>query len=380
LADVTLPSLGESVTEGIVTRWMKQVGESVARDEPLYEISTDKVDSEMPAPASGILVEILVAEGDTVAVGARLAVISEDGSVPEMPARVSAQVVAPSPEPVPSAVGTPSVTSPFVRRELAAAGLTAGEVVPTGPGGRIRRADVAAAASGTSSAPAPAPVPTAGVDWMPERLAAVAFVAQEARYDAVDRALASDVAAAAAAEGVVLDATVFALRAAVEALAAHPELNGWTSGGMLHLETSRNIGIDVEIDQGLVALVLHDAQDLTLRGLAKRIVELEDRAATLSLGVEDLMGATFSISRIPAEPVVLTIPALRSPQVAALSVGAVRRQPVVVNDGGVEVVAVGSVGILGLAYDSTVVSPRQAAAFLGRLADLLDRSDWTAQL
>ena len=215
---------------------------------------------------------------------------------------------------------------------------------------------------------------------MPERPAAVAFVAQEARYDAVDRALASDVAAAAAAEGVVLDATVFALRAAVEALAEHPELNGWTSGGMLHLETSRNIGIDVEIDQGLVALVLHDAQDLTLRGLAKRMVELEDRAATLSLGVEDLMGATFSISRIPAEPVVLTIPALRSPQVAALSVGAVRRQPVVVNDGGVEVVAVGSVGILGLAYDSTVVSPSQAAAFLGRLADLLDRSDWTAQL
>ena len=380
MADVTLPSLGESVTEGIVTRWMKQVGESVQRDEPLYEISTDKVDSEMPAPASGILVEILVAEGDTVAVGARLAVISEDGSVPEMPARVSAQVVAPSPEPVPSAVGTPSVTSPFVRRELAAAGLTAGEVVPTGPGGRIRRADVAAAASGTSSVPAPAPAPTAGVDWLPERPAAVAFVAQEARYDAVDRALASDVAAAAAAEGVVLDATVFALRAAVEALAEHPELNGWTSGGMLHLETSRNIGIDGEIDQGLVALVLHDAQDLTLRGLAKRMVELEDRAATLSLGVEDLMGATFSISRIPAGPVVLTIPDLRSPQVAALSVGAVRRQPVVVNDGGVEVVAVGSVGILGLAYDSTVVSPSQAAAFLGRLADLLDRSDWTAQL
>ena len=380
MADVTLPSLGESVTEGIDTRWMKQVGESVQRDEPLYEISTDKVDSEMPAPASGILVEILVAEGDTVAVGARLAVISEDGSVPEMPARVSAQVVAPSPEPVPSAVGTPSVTSPFVRRELAAAGLTAGEVVPTGPGGRIRRADVAAAASGTSSVPAPAPAPTAGVDWMPERPAAVAFVAQEARYDAVDRALASDVAAAAAAEGVVLDATVFALRAAVEALAEHPELNGWTSGGMLHLETSRNIGIDGEIDQGLVALVLHDAQDLTLRGLAKRMVELEDRAATLSLGVEDLMGATFSISRIPAGPVVLTIPDLRSPQVAALSVGAVRRQPVVVNDGGVEVVAVGSVGILGLAYDSTVVSPSQAAAFLGRLADLLDRSDWTAQL
>ena len=380
MADVTLPSLGESVTEGIVTRWMKQVGESVQRDEPLYEISTDKVDSEMPAPASGILVEILVAEGDTVAVGARLAVISEDGSVPEMPARVSAQVVAPSPEPVPSAVGTPSVTSPFVRRELAAAGLTAGEVVPTGPGGRIRRADVAAAASGTTSVPAPAPAPTAGVDWMPERPAAVAFVAQEARYDAVDRALASDVAAAAAAEGVVLDATVFALRAAVEALAEHPELNGWTSGGMLHLETSRNIGIDGEIDQGLVALVLHDAQDLTLRGLAKRMVELEDRAATLSLGVEDLMGATFSISRIPAGPVVLTIPDLRSPQVAALSVGAVRRQPVVVNDGGVEVVAVGSVGILGLAYDSTVVSPSQAAAFLGRLADLLDRSDWTAQL
>ena len=178
----------------------------------------------------------------------------------------------------------------------------------------------------------------------------------------------------------VLDATVFAVRAAVEALGEFPELNAWTSGGELHVEASRNVGIDVEIEQGLVAPVIHDAQDLTLRGLARRMVELAERATTLSLGIDDLMGATFSVARVPTEPVVMSIPALRPPQVAALSVGAIRRQPVVVARDGSEVVTIESVGILGLAFDSAYVSPTTAAAFLARTAALLERPDWTAQL
>ena len=250
-------------------------------------------------------------------------------------------------------------------------------MTPTGPGGRITRADVAAAprepiAAAAASSDDPA--------WAPDRPAAVSFVAIEARYDEVERALASEVAASAAEEGVILDATVFALRAAVEALGEFPELNAWTGGGELHLEASRNVGVDVEIDQGLVAPVVHDAQDLTLRGLARRMAEVADRAATLSMGIEDLMGATFSVARVPTEPDVLSIPALRPPQVAALSVGGARRQPVVTTREGVEVVTIESVGILGLAYDSAFVSPTRAAAFLVRTAALLERPDWTAQL
>ena len=378
-----LPSLGESVTEGIVTRWMKQVGDPVERDEPLYEISTDKVDSEMPAPAAGVLTEILVAEGDTVAVGERLAVISEGGSgvvteasaSPAVEAGVAEVAEPTAPAPAPAESG--AVTSPFVRRALAASGRVAGDVVPTGPGGRITRGAVAAAMAAPSTA---APGSADAASWAPERPPAVAFVALEARYDAVEHAIGSEVAAAAAAEGVVLDATVFAVRAAVEALGEFPELNAWTSGGELHVEASRNVGIDVEIEQGLVAPVIHDAQDLTLRGLARRMVELAERATTLSLGIDDLMGATFSVARVPTEPVVMSIPALRPPQVAALSVGAIRRQPVVVARDGSEVVTIESVGILGLAFDSAYVSPTTAAAFLARTAALLERPDWTAQL
>ena len=173
---------------------------------------------------------------------------------------------------------------------------------------------------------------------------------------------------------------MFALRAAVEALAEYPDLNAWTRGGELHVESSRNVGIDVEIEQGLVAPVIHDAQDLTLRGLARRMADVADRAATLTLGVEDLMGATFSVTRLPVDPVVLSIPSLRSPQVAALSVGAIRRQPIVIGDGDDEAVAIGSIGMLGLAYDSAHVSPTRAAGFLSQIVALLERQDWTAQL
>ena len=380
MVDVILPSLGESVTEGIVTRWMKQVGEQVERDEPLYEISTDKVDSEMPAPAAGVLAEILVPEGETVAVGARLGIISEDGvavSAPpaEVPQAASSTTPASASPTAPVSQAGSAVSSPFVRRELAAKGLTADDVRATGPGGRIRRADVASAARSGQV--------TLGGDaaaWISERPAAVAFVALEARYDGVEHALASEIAAAAAGEGVALDATVFALRAAVEALAEYPDLNAWTRGGELHVESSRNVGIDVEIEQGLVAPVIHDAQDLTLRGLARRMADVADRAATLTLGVEDLMGATFSVTRLPVDPVVLSIPSLRSPQVAALSVGAIRRQPIVIGDGDDEAVAIGSIGMLGLAYDSAHVSPTRAAGFLSQIVALLERQDWTAQL
>jgi len=370
-----------------VTRWMKQVGDLVDRDEPLYEISTDKVDSEMPAPASGVLTEILVPEGDTVAVGERLAVISEGGDESSPPPAAVAdpaeQRPAPSDQgggapPVAASTGAGAVTSPFVRRALAASGRSADDVVGTGPGGRISRADLAATASIDPTSTESAPIPA--TTWVPDRPAAVAFVAMEARYGEVEQALASKVAVAAAAEGVILDATVFALRAAIEALGEFPELNAWTTDGELHPEASRNVGIDVEIEQGLVAPVIHDAQDLTLRGLARRMVEVTERATTLSLGIEDLMGATFSVTRVPAEPVILSIPALRPPQVAALSVGGIRRTPVATSEGGDEVVVITSVGILGLAYDSAHVSPTLAAAFLARTAALLERPDWTAQL
>ena len=381
-----LPSLGESVTEGIVTRWMKSVGDSVERDEALYEISTDKVDSEMPAPASGVLVEIRVPEGETVFVGAVLAVISEDGSVAptaDPSAAEPATASTPQPEtsvpPASMAHETTSgssgshVTSPFVRRDLAAAGVASTTVVGTGPGGRITRSDAAQAFAG---APRIQNFPTSAI-----QAPTVAFLAIEARFDRVDEALASAVASAAAEEGVELNRTVVAIRAAVEALAEFPELNGWVDSQGFVPESSRNIGIDVELEQGLAVPVVHDAQDLTLRGLAKRISEIAERVRTRSLGIEDLLDATFSISKSPSDEVLLGVPVLRTPQVAALSIGAVRRRPVVEHDeGGAERLGIAPVGILGLTYDASTVEPSLAAGFLARIADLLSSTGWDAQL
>lgn len=378
MADVTLPSLGESVTEGIVTRWMKAVGDPVERDEALYEISTDKVDSEMPSPASGVLAEIRVPEGDTAAVGAVLAVISEDGSA--VPAPRSDEVPsAPLTQP-PSAAAAPEglapvatgrVTSPLVRRDLASAGALGEQVPGSGPGGRVTRRDVAARA----------PAPAIGLEAsFGSTGPATAFVVAEARFDAVDLALSSPAAEAAQAEGLHLSHSVVATRAAVEALAEFPRLNGWRDGGELVVEASRHIGVEVELEQGLVAPVVQDAQDVTLRGLARRIDELTEQARDRSLGVEELLGATFAVSSGSAEGALLAAPALRSPLVAAMSIGPISRRAVVDGEGADERVAVASVGMLGLTYDADLIEPSVAAGFLSRVSELIASSDWAAQL
>ena len=389
---MTLPSLGESVTEGIILQWFKNVGDQVARDEAICEVSTDKVDSELPSPFAGVITEILAAEGDTVTVGQRLAVIGDegaplaDGPTPDATSSVAApESTAPSTPTANSATpphtpatgsGSGMITSPFARQVLERAGVDPSTVAGTGPGGRITRDDAqsAALAGGVLSA-------EGQINEVPLVGGPVGFVAVEAHYDAVERALGSSVAKAAGAEGVELDPFVFAVRAAVEALSEFPELNASLDGDVLSEHADRNIGVGVELDRGLAVPVVHAAQDLALRGLARRLAEVRSRARAHQLSVEDLMDGTFTVMRSPSAQVIFSIPVIIEPQVAILSVDSVVRRAVVVEseDGG-ESVAIRSIGVIGLSFDTRAVDATRAAGFLSRVADLLGGEDWLAQL
>jgi len=419
LAEVILPSLGESITEGIIIRWFKSVGDSIERDEPILEISTDKVDSELPAPASGVITSILFEEGDTVEVGATVAVIGDAGDVPapsaaptvttpEPDARPNeATPIAAAPkfvvdeahQPDPADLDTVSpiwstkvgqelweeitrrraTNSPMIRKLLSENGLSAAAVAATGTGGRITRADAEAAVQAPRSVTENRPA--ALFVEAPMGSSPRGFVALEADYEAVVKAKKAPAAQAAAREGIVLDDVIFAVRAAVEALGEFPLLNASLSEGRVNVHSQRNIGVALDLEGHLLVPVIPDAQDLNLRGLSRRLADIRLRSRSGDLGVEDLIGGTFSVTA-PASPrVLVSIPQLIEPQVAVLSVGGISRQAIVVSDeDGTDSIAIRSIGVLGLAFDARVVDVTTASQFLERVATLLETQDWTAEL
>jgi len=459
-----MPQLGETVTEGTITRWMKSVGDQVERDEPLFEVSTDKVDTEVPSPAAGVLSEILVAEGETVDVGTRLAVIGGEQAVavgtaatsttpapPEAapvpasgvaevaraePAR--AEVVPPppsTPPPVPpafaaSAPGAPNgvsqddvlLLSPMVRRLLAENGINAAQVRGTGLGGRITREDVLGFIDGqrangqarvVASPPvAPAPqaastlptavaersvVPAAGDRIVPfsnvrrrtaehmvrsKSTSPHAFIAAETDFENVERVRRSHGARFRAEEGFSLTYLPFVARAAVEALREFPNLNASVSEDSLVVHAEINLGIAVDLDyQGLIVPVVHRAEEVTLRGIARRVRDLADRARTRQLSADDIVGGTFSITNDGPFGTYFTVPIINQPQVAILATDGVKRRPVVVvTPDGSESIAIHSVGVLGMSWDHRAVDGAYVSAYLRRVGELLSTRDWSAEL
>jgi len=491
MADVVMPQLGETVTEGTVTKWLKAVGETIARDEPLFEVSTDKVDSEVPSPAAGVLSEIRVPEGETVDVGTVLAVVTADGadagpkdaqpvanesapapslpSEPTFPAPVAAPQPSPPPQAAPAPVvasppaavsptqfssGAPSGTraptvdgdgdrngasspshqanrilSPVVRRLLDEHGLDPSQVPGTGLGGRVTRSDVlgvidqtreagvrtsaptpavppsAAAASAVPRADAAAP-PTAtppqravaGVDEIvpftnirrrtaehmvrSKATSAHTLVVLEADYEQVERVRRSHGASFKAEEGFSLTYLPFVARATVEALHEWPNLNSSVGDDALIVHHQVNLGIAVDLDhQGLIVPVVHRAEELTLRGMARHIRDLADRARGKKLSADDISGGTFSITNAGPFGSLLTAPVINQPQVGILSTDAVKRRPVVVSqDDGTEAIAIHSIGLLCLSWDHRAVDGAYAAAFVARIVELLASHDWSAEL
>jgi 2-oxoglutarate dehydrogenase E2 component (dihydrolipoamide succinyltransferase) len=389
MTDVTLPSLGESVTEGIITQWFKKVGDTVARDEPLFEVSTDKVDSEMPSPAAGVLTQILAEEGDTVETGARVAVIEESGS-PTPSSQGSSGTPKPDvpdqepvPTPPPGAAAAAAkvddtangvVVSPVVRRILADGGVEPSTLQGSGPGGSITRRDAERAVLDGPTEEKVVALSN-GRRRMGQHMAVSAqitphgFVAIEAdgsvfaRLDALGRATR---------DGVTISDEMLVSLAAVRALAEFDYLNATFSGDELLVHRTVNLGLVRSVaDDGMLVPVVHAAAGLTLRALARRVNELDERVASRQLTTDDLMGGTFTILGAPSTNTLWSEPIIIQPQVAVLSVGAVREVPVVVIRDGVAAVDIGRRVVLGLTFDHRICEPVGAVGYLERVGQLL---------
>jgi 2-oxoglutarate dehydrogenase E2 component (dihydrolipoamide succinyltransferase) len=427
-----MPALGESVTEGTVTRWLKNVGDSVAVDEALLEVSTDKVDTEIPSPVAGTLISIDVAVDSTVPVGARLAVIGGTGAVaapvaapaaPTPPPVVApvAPVVAAAPAPVvaaapvapvaPVAQPQDSYVTPIVRKLASELGVNLATVKATGIGGRIRREDVEAAAKPAAVAPvattapsapsAPrtsAPVATSPLRGttvtmsrlrkviaarMVESLAVSAQLTTVVEVDVTKIARLRDRAKASfeAREGVKLSFLPFFSVAVCEALKQHPVLNSSVEGDQIMYHGAEHLGIAVDTERGLLVPVIANAGDLNMGGVARKISDLAARTRDNKVNPDELSGGTFTITNTGSRGALFDTPIINQPQVAILGLGAIVKRPMVVRgeDGG-ETIAIRSMVYLGLSYDHRVVDGADAARFLVTLKERLEGGSFESDL
>lgn len=394
VSPVLLPALGESVTEGTVTRWLKRVGEPVEAEEPLLEVSTDKVDTEIPSPVAGTLTDILVMEDEVVEVGARLATITTAApanarlfvseadeahppastSPPAAPPTSSAFTIAPPAASVSAApLGRPAQgprrsrlpsehLTPVVRRLAAELAVDLSTVSGTGLEGRIRKQDVLAAV--TAATQTVEPLRTAG------QLTSVVEVDVTEIMNLCERGRAV---------GNDLNLTAFIANACVEALKAHPTLNASIDAGRQGGSQTGAINLAVVVDSphGPLAPVVAGAGDLSVTGLARRIDDLAQRAQTENRAPED-RGGTFTLRHTGSRGVLFHTPMIDRPQVAALSAGPVVRRPVVLHSGRLgEAIAIRSMSYLALSHDYRVVGEADAAGFLTEVRERLERAQLT---
>jgi len=439
---VVLPALGESVTEGTVTRWLKAVGDPVAVDEPLVEISTDKVDTELPSPAAGTLLEILVGEDQVVEVGATLGLIGTAGApsaaalvapAPAAPAVVAPPVVAPvvaapaapapaaapaAPAAAPAAAvtaddgGSSSYVTPLVRKLAADNGVDLAAVTGTGVGGRIRKSDVLAAATvrATQAAAAPAAtaaaapaapaVPASPLRGRTEKMTRLRKVIAERMVESLQTSaqlttvIEVDVTRISilrqkvkksfeATEGVKLSFLPFFAKAAVEALKQFPQLNASIdlAAGTVTYHDGEHLGIAVDTERGLLVPVIRDAGDLNIGGIARKVADLAERTRTNKVSPDELSGGTFTITNTGSRGALFDTPIINQPQVAILGTGAVVKRPVVVTDEtGSDSIAVRSMVYLALSYDHRLVDGADAARFLVAMKTRLEDGSFDGEL
>lgn len=463
--DVVLPALGESVTEGTVTRWLKQVGEEVAEDEPLLEVSTDKVDTEIPAPVAGVLLEIVVGEDETAEVGAKLAVIGAPGAAPAAPApaapaapaaapaapapapaaapaapaapapaaaapapvQPAAPVAPAAPAPAPVAAPAPvtpapapaatagddgAYVTPLVRKLAAENGVDLAAVKGTGVGGRIRKQDVIAAAEAAkaAAAPAPAAAPAAAAKKAPalevssprgqtvkmtrirkvigdNMVKALHEQAQLSSVVEVDitrlmklRAQAKD--SFAAREGVKLSPMPFFVKAAAQALKAHPAVNARINvdeGTITYFDTE-NIGIAVDSEKGLMTPVIKRAGDLNIAGISKATADLAGKVRANKITPDELSGATFTISNTGSRGALFDTIIVPPNQVAILGIGATVKRPAVIETEEGTVIGVRDMTYLTLSYDHRLVDGADAARYLTAVKAILEAGEFEVEL
>ncbi|MCP2327809.1 2-oxoglutarate dehydrogenase E2 component (dihydrolipoamide succinyltransferase) [Hamadaea flava] len=457
---VTLPALGESVTEGTVTRWLKSVGDAVEVDEPLLEVSTDKVDTEIPSPVAGTLLEIKVAEDETAPVGAVLALVGAAGGAPApaAPAPAPTQPAAPAPQPVaeapkpaapapqpvaeapkpapaqpapaalvpaqPAANGRPTAgtqvngdaggyVTPLVRKLAAEHGVNLGSLNGTGVGGRIRKQDVldaaakakapaAPAASAPAAAPAKAqpkaePSPLRGrtekltrmrqviAKRMVESLQVSAQLTTVVEVDVTKVAKLREQAKKdfLARHGVKLSFLPFFALAAVEALRQHPSVNAKVDveAGTVTYFDVEHLGMAVDTPDGLMVPVIHNAGDLNLAGLAKRIGDIAERTRSKKLTPDEISGGTFTLTNTGSRGALFDTPIINQPQVAILGTGSVVKRAVVVDDPDLgELIVPRYMVYLALSYDHRLVDGADAARYLTTVKERLEAGNFEADL
>ncbi len=462
---VTMPQLGETVTEGTILRWAKQPGDTVAEDEVLLEISTDKVDTEVPSPFAGTLLEVLVPEGETVDVGTALAIIGEPGEsvdagaepaataaepVPAVPAPLEPAPSTTEPEPVPAAPASPQpapvpstsdlgVLSPVVRRLASEHGVDLASVAGTGRGGRITRRDVEAfvasgaavvataaapvepvpqlppaevaatepvtveaaaapAAPAMPAAPSTQPAPAGDTVEPLERLrtriatnmvkakqtAAHVWTSMEVDFEHVERVRQRHKASFKEREGFSLTYLPFISRATMDALSAFPVVNSSLDleAGTRTFHGAVNLGIGVDLNQeGLVVMTVRGADGLRLRGLAREVRRLADKAREGSMEPDDLAGSTFTVTNPGPYGSFMSAPIINVPNVAILSTDGIKKRPVVItDDDGNDAIAIHHIGYLGLTWDHRAFDGSTAVLFLKRIKDNIETWDWEHEL
>ncbi|MFJ3230197.1 2-oxoglutarate dehydrogenase, E2 component, dihydrolipoamide succinyltransferase [Streptomyces sp. NPDC086787] len=467
--DVVLPALGESVTEGTVTRWLKSVGETVEADEPLLEVSTDKVDTEIPAPASGVLLEIVVGEDETAEVGAKLAVIGAPGAAPApaapapaaeapaapapaaeapaapapaapAPAPAAPAPAAPAPAPAaPTAAAAPAApapapaapapvapaaapaatagddgayVTPLVRKLAAEHGVDLATVKGTGVGGRVRKQDVIAAAEAAkAAAPAPAAATAPAAAKKAPALEASPLRGQTVKMPRIRKVIGDNMVKAlheqaqlssvvevdvtrlmklrekakesfAAREGVKLSPMPFFVKAAAQALKAHPVINARINeaeGTITYFDTE-NIGIAVDSEKGLMTPVIKGAGGLNIAGVSKATADLAGKVRANKITPDELSGATFTISNTGSRGALFDTIIVPPGQVAILGIGATVKRPAVIETEEGTVIGVRDMTYLTLSYDHRLVDGADAARYLTAVKAILEAGEFEVEL
>ena len=433
--DIIMPQMGESIVEGTITKWLKKPGDKVQRDEPLFEISTDKVDAEIPAPASGILQDIKVAEGTTVGVNTVVGTIAVDGEAaakpspsaptPEKPVaeKKEEKKAAPVPPPTAStgAVPPPAAadedeearSSPLVRKIAREHGVTLSQVSGTGLGGRITKQDIMQFIETQSSQPAnvatdafvrptapaastprpatPAPFPG---DLVPltnmrkiiaqrmiesRRTSAHVHCMYEVDFTRIVNIRAKNKTGFEQRHGARLTFMPFFVRAAVMALQQWPIINASLEGDSIRYHRNINVGIAVALDWGLIVPVLKNSGDLNFLGLQRGITDLGERARTKKLKPEDVEGSTFTVTNPGQFGAVFGLPIINQPNSAIMGVGGITKQPMVITDkDGTDSIAIRSVVHLTLGYDHRLIDGAVADQFMAQVKKNLE--SWSEEV
>jgi 2-oxoglutarate dehydrogenase E2 component (dihydrolipoamide succinyltransferase) len=429
--DVIMPQMGESIAEGTMVKWLKKVGDKVQRDEPLFEISTDKVDAEIPSPAEGVLIEILVTEGQTVEINTVVGRIGAEGEKPAGPptaapvepepvaAPAPAPAAAPAPAPTPAAAQTPAPTpahaapgrpvrsSPVVQKIAAEHGVDISLIEGTGAGGRATKKDILNyidQQAGVAGAPIPQQVAAAAATAPATAVEAPrgpAFVAGQnevreemnimrkkiAEHMVMSKQISphvysifeidmSNVVARRnalkpefAAEGVKLTFLPFFMEAVIRGIKEYPVINSSVDGDYIVYKKSVNIGIAVALEKGLIVPVVKHADQMNLLGLAKAAADLADRARTKRLVPDDVQGGTFTITNVGVFGSIFGLPIINQPQVGILGLGTIVKRPVVIDD----MIAIRPIAHVSLSYDHRVVDGADASRFLSAVKRELEK-------